>query len=161
MSEKHPEWMGKMRKLTQEEIEKFLATNITARLATVTPKGTPYIVPVWQHYEGGVIYIITRERAAYMEHLKQNPNVAVSCAMDEPPQTRVLFLGKAEIVEGPKFMEGKTLEIAEKMAYRYLGGERGPEYMKPTLDRPRYLVKITPEETISFEGSEWHPKYYQ
>ncbi len=161
MSErKYPEWMGKMRALTEEEIAEFLAGPIVARLGTVTPECTPYVMPVWQHYENGEIYIIPRERSTFVKHIQQNPNVAVSCAMDTAPYTRVLFLGKAEIVEGPKPMTGKTLEIAEKMAVRYLG-ERGPEYLTPTLDRPRYLVKVVPEKVISWEGVEWHPKYIQ
>lgn len=157
---KHPDWMGKMRALTEEEIEEFLSGDVVARLGTVTSDCAPYIAPVWQHYEDGVLYVIPRERSRFVKYLKQNPNVAVSCAMDTAPYTRVLFLGQAEIVEGPKPMEGKTLEIAEKMSYRYLG-ERGPEYLEPTMDRPRYLVKIVPDEVVSWEGVEWHPKYYE
>jgi general stress protein 26 len=115
---------------------------------------------VWQHYEDGAIYIIPRERSVFVKHIERNPYVAVSCALDESPFTRALFRGKAEIIEGPKIMEGKTLEIGEKMSYRYLG-ERGPEYLVPTMDRPRFLVKVVPDKVISWEGVEWHPKYYE
>ena len=160
MTREYPEWMGKMRALTEEEIEEFLAGPVVARLATITSDGTPYVAPVWQHYEDGAVYIIPRERSVFVKHIERNPNVAVSCALDEAPYTRVLFRGQAEIVEGPKILEGKTLEIGEKMSYRYLG-ERGPEYLVPTKDRPRYLVKVIPEKVISWEGVEWHPKYYE
>jgi len=151
--------MGKMRSLTAGEIAEFLAGPVVARLATITPEGTPYVVPVWQHYEDGKLYVIPRERSAFVQHIQQNPAVAVSCALDSAPYTRVLFQGKARIVEGPKPMEGKTLEIAEKMSLRYLG-EHGPEYLKPTLNRPRYLVEIVPDRVTSWEGVEWHPRYY-
>lgn len=154
----HPDWMGKMGPLNEEEIAEFLAGDVVARLGVVKPDNGAYIAPVWQHYEDGNVYIIGRKKSKYVEYIKQNPKVAVSCAMDEAPYTRVLFLGNAEIVEGPKRMEGKTLEIGEKMSYRYLG-ERGPEYLEPTMDRPRYLIKVVPEEVISWEGVEWHPKY--
>ena len=55
-------------------------------------------------------------------------------------------------------MDGEWLEIGRRMSVRYLG-ERGPEYLEPSRVRPRYLVKITPEKTISWEGVEWAAKY--
>ena len=66
--------------------------------------------------------------------------------------------GKAEIIEGPTTMQGKCLEIANRMAVRYLG-EHGPEYLVPTYDRPRYLIKFTPTKLVSWEGVEWAQKY--
>ena len=43
-------------------------------------------------------------------------------------------------------------------AVRYLG-EHGPEYLEPTADRPRYLIKFTPTKVTSWEGVEWAEKY--
>lgn len=153
----YPAWMGKMRSLTAEEIDAFLAGPHTARIGTLRPDGRPYVNPVWQHWTGEVLYVIARERSAYVRNLQANPAVAVSVALDEAPFTRVLVEGKAE-VEGPRVLEGRFLEIAEQMAVRYMG-ERGPEYLEPTADRPRYLVRIRPEKITSWEGVEWHPKY--
>ncbi len=45
------------------------------------------------------------------------------------------------------------------MSLRYLG-EHGPEYLKPTLNRPRYLIEIVLDKVTSWEGVEWHPRYY-
>jgi hypothetical protein len=44
------------------------------------------------------------------------------------------------------------------MALRYLG-ERGPEYLVPTYERPRYLIRFTPSKIISWEGVEWAQHY--
>ena len=55
---KYPEWMGKMRGLTRKEIKEFLSGPVVARVATVKPEGTPYVTPVWQHYDGKAIYFI-------------------------------------------------------------------------------------------------------
>jgi hypothetical protein len=55
-------------------------------------------------------------------------------------------------------MAGLMLEIARRMAVRYLG-EHGPEYLEPSQPRPRYLVKLAPEKITSWEGVEWHLKY--
>lgn len=161
MSErKYPEWMGKMRGLTDEEIKEFLAGPIVARLATVKPDGSPYIVPVWQEYDGEALYFVARAKSKYVQHIKQNPNICVSCALDSAPFTRVLLEGRAEIVEGPKPLEGLTLEMGRRMAVRYMG-ERGPEYLEASRSRPRYLIKLIPEKITSWEGVEWHPKYLE
>jgi PPOX class probable F420-dependent enzyme len=154
----YPEWMGKMRALTPDEIAEFLAGDVVARVATVDEDGVPYITPVWQEWDGASLWIVPRERSAWVRHIQQNPNVAVSCALDNSPYTRVLMRGVAEIVSGPAPMEGQCLAVAQRMSVRYLG-ERGPEYLEPTSDRPRYLVRFTPNKIISWEGVEWARKY--
>jgi nitroimidazol reductase NimA-like FMN-containing flavoprotein (pyridoxamine 5'-phosphate oxidase superfamily) len=155
---KYPEWMGKMRALTPDEIQEFLAGPIVARVATIDEEGFPYITPVWQEWDGAAMWIVPRERSAWVQHIRQNPNVAISCALDNSPYTRVLMRGAAHLVSGPEPMRGQCLEVANRMAVRYLG-ERGPEYLTPTLDRPRYLIKFTPLTLISWEGVEWAKHY--
>jgi hypothetical protein len=78
--------------------------------------------------------------------------------MENGTYTRVLIRGKAEIVFGPAPMEDQCLEIANRMATRYLG-EHGPEYLVPTYDRARYLIRILPDSLISWDGVEWAKKY--
>lgn len=157
---KHPKWMGKMRALTKAEIKQFLSGPIVARLATVKRDGSPYVVPVWQHYDGKAIYFIPRAKAAFIMHIQADPRICISCALDSTPATRVIFEGRAEIVEGPAIMKGRMLRIARSMARRYLG-ERGPEYLEPTRDRPRYLIRLVPEKTTSWDGVEWASKYFK
>ena len=147
----YPEWMGKMRALSNEEIEAFLAGPIVARLATIQADGSPYIAPVWQEYDGQAVYFIPREKSAFVQHIIRDPRISISCALDEAPSTRVLFQGRAEILEGPAPLAGRSLEIARRMATRYLG-ERGPDYLEPTIPRPRYLIRLIPEKTVSWEG---------
>ena len=154
----HPQWMGKMRGLTADEIAAFLDGPIVARIASVQADGAPYITPVWQEWDGEKLYFIPRERSVIVEHIRREPRVAVSCALDDAPNTRLLMQGVAEIIEGPAVLTGEMLAIAERMAERYLG-ERGPEYLIPTHDRPRYLIVVRPTKITSWEGVEWHPKY--
>jgi nitroimidazol reductase NimA-like FMN-containing flavoprotein (pyridoxamine 5'-phosphate oxidase superfamily) len=157
----HPEWMGKMRGLTAEEIAEFLAGPVVARIATIDTNGFPYITPVWQEWRDGAMYVIPREKTVFVKHLQTNPKVAVSCALDTGTYTRMLMRGHAEILSGPAPMEGLCLEIAQRMSVRYLG-PRGPEYLVPTQDRPRYLVRIAPSaehKLITWDGVEWAEKY--
>ena len=75
----------------------------------------------------------------------------------DPEHTRVTVEGIAEVVEGPTPLTGKTKEVADEMAIRYIGPD-GPAYASKTADRLRYLVKITPSKITSWRG-EWHPRY--
>ena len=154
----YPELMGKMRGLTPIEIEEFLAGPIVARVAMVKPNGRPYLTTVWQEWDGQALYFIPREKSTFVPYIQANPYLAISCALDQTPFTRVLFEGRAEILEGPSPMDGLMLEMARRMAVRYLG-EHGPEYLEPSRSRPRYLIKFILETIVSWEGVEWHPKY--
>jgi PPOX class probable F420-dependent enzyme len=151
-------WMGENRGLTKKEIFEFLSGPIVARIATVKEDGSPYIAPIWQFYDGESMWVIPRERSAFVQHIKRDPRVAVSCAFDTAPWTRILIEGRAEIVEGPKPIDGLMAEIGNKMTVRYLG-EHGSEYANLTFDRQRYLIKIIPDKITTWTGSEWAKKY--
>ena len=147
-----------MPELTRVQVNEFLATPVIARLATVQPDGAPYVVPVWQHWDGEAMYVIPRGRSRFVEHIRAEPRVAVSCADDVgAAHRRVLIEGRAEIVEGPVPMAGRTLDIAREMAERY-GGEAGLRYLEGTMDKPRYLLRIVPDTLTTWEGG-WHPRY--
>ncbi|MDW8022066.1 MAG: hypothetical protein RMI78_05510, partial [Nitrososphaerota archaeon] len=109
------------------------------------------------HYEEPYFYLVARAKSAWVEHIRGDPRVALQVSRDEPPYTRVFVEGVAEIVEGP-VVGGRWVDIANKMALRYLG-DKGPEYLKPTLNRPRYLIKVSPKRLVSWEGVEWHQRY--
>ena len=144
--------------LTSEQVDELLAGPIIVRLATVKPDGAPYVVPVWEYWEDGAMYIIPREKSRFMVYIKNEPRVAVSCADDvDPDHPRVLIEGTAEIVEGPVKMAGRTLEIAREMVVRY-AGEPGLAYLESTIDNPRYLLKITPDKMTTWVKG-WHPRY--
>ncbi len=63
MEKNSSEWMGENRGLTKEEIVEFLSGPIVARIATVKEDGAPYIAPIWQYYDGEVMWVIPRERS--------------------------------------------------------------------------------------------------
>ena len=144
--------------LTSEQVDALLATPVIARLATVREGGAPYIVPVWQHWDGDAMYIIPRERSRFVEDVRREPRVAVSCADDvDADHARVLIEGDAKIVEGPVLLAGRFLEIAREMSYRY-GGEAGLEYLAGSMDKPRYLLRVTPRKITTWAKG-WHPRY--
>ncbi len=141
------------RALTPAELDQFLRQPFLARLATIQEDGAPYIVPVWHDYDGQALYIVAREKSQYVQHILHEPRVAVSIV----DGAQVLITGRAEVVEGP-VTGGKWVEIAFRMAEKY-GGAGGITYLNGTLDRPRYLIRISLNKVVSWTGEGWHPRY--
>ena len=77
--------MSKSGKLTSREIDEFLARPVVARIATVKPDGAPHVAPVWQQWDGEAMWVIPRSRSSWLENLRQEPRVCVSCADDINP----------------------------------------------------------------------------
>ncbi|MEA2524682.1 MAG: hypothetical protein QOF73_1909, partial [Thermomicrobiales bacterium] len=73
------------------------------------------------------------------------------------PYRKVALQGTAEMIEEPN-VGGQWVEIAKLMATRYLG-DHGPDYIVPTLDKPRWLFKITPTALVTWQGVDWHSRY--
>ena len=62
--------------LSKSQVDALLAGPINARLATVKPDGAPYVVPVWQYWDGASMYIIPREKSRFVVHVRHEARVA-------------------------------------------------------------------------------------
>jgi hypothetical protein len=71
---------------------------------------------------------------------------------------KVIADGVAEVVEEAN-VGGQWVEVATRMTYRYLG-ENGPSYLEPTLNQPRWLLKITPTKMRTWQGVGWARSYW-
>jgi nitroimidazol reductase NimA-like FMN-containing flavoprotein (pyridoxamine 5'-phosphate oxidase superfamily) len=152
-------WRGKVGLMSDEERDEFLAGNTLARLAVMDDNDWPYVQPVWYQWdpEQGVFWVIARKKSAWAGYMQRHPKVAMTIDESEKPYKKVFVQGTAEVVEEPN-VGGRWVEIARQMSYRYLG-EHGPDYLVPTLDKPRWLFKITPALLNTWQGVDWHPKY--
>lgn len=149
-------WRGQVGRLTEVEMEEFLATDVLCRLAVLDADGWPYIVPVWFQYKDGGFYIIPRERSVWADYMKNDPRVYLT--MDETGrQRKVMVKGEAQLIEEPN-IGGKWVEIAKEMSYRYLG-PNGPLYVEPTLTEPRWLFFVKPVKITTWQGVDWAKKY--
>jgi nitroimidazol reductase NimA-like FMN-containing flavoprotein (pyridoxamine 5'-phosphate oxidase superfamily) len=152
-------WRGKIGLMSDAERDEFLAGNTLARLAVLDENGWPYVQPVWYQWDPaeGIFWIIARKKSAWAPMMQNNSKVAITIDGEERPYKKVTVQGTAEVVEEPN-IGGQWVEIARQMSYRYLG-EHGPDYLVPTLDKPRWLFKITPTVLTTWQGVDWHPKY--
>jgi nitroimidazol reductase NimA-like FMN-containing flavoprotein (pyridoxamine 5'-phosphate oxidase superfamily) len=144
--------------MTDAELRWFLAGPWNARVGCLTDSGAPYVVPAWYEWDGQDYWLVPRARSVWARYLQRDGRVCLCIDQDAAPHRRVQVLGEAEIVETPN-VGGKWVAIAERMARRYLGAEDGPKYLLPTLDRPRWLIRVRPSKVTTWGGGGWHPRY--
>ena len=123
------------------------------KLATLTPDGWPYLVPVWYDYDGEDFLLAGRPNARWVDHIRHDPRVSVCIDTCDAPYTRVLIQGVAEVVDDSWYPSSPD------RAVRYLGPEAGNRYFNQTRRIPRALVRVVPGEITSWAGSDWHPRY--
>jgi nitroimidazol reductase NimA-like FMN-containing flavoprotein (pyridoxamine 5'-phosphate oxidase superfamily) len=153
---KDESWRGKVGKLTDEELNEFLSTDVLCRMAVLDDDGWPYVAPMWFLYKDGGFYIVPRERSKWAVYMKNDPRVYLT--IDEPGrQRKVMVKGEAQLLEEPN-LGGKWVEIANEMSYRYLG-PNGPSYLEPTLTEPRWLFFVKPITLTSWQGVDWAKRY--
>jgi hypothetical protein len=149
-------WRGKIGKLDAEEVHRFLAEGHLARLGCLDASGWPYVVPVWHEWAEAGFWVIPRRRSQWAEHLKRDPRCALT--IDETGgQRKVVAQCRARLVEEPN-VGGRWVPIAERMSVRYLG-EHGPDYLRPTLDQPRWLFHLEPTRMLTWQGVDWARRY--
>jgi PPOX class probable F420-dependent enzyme len=146
------------RGMTEEELAAFLAEPWNAKVGCLTEDGAPYVVPSWFEWDGSDFWLVARERSVWARYLRDDPRAFLCIDEERGNHRRVLVSGRAEVVEAPN-VGGRWVAIAERMAARYLGGEGGAGYLVPTLDRPRWLIRVRPERLVTWTGGDWHPRY--
>lgn len=151
------EWRGKVGKLTEEELDDFLARGNVARLACLDGSGWPYVVPTWYQWADGGFYIIPRARSAWAKYMADDNRVALAIDTADPPYIKVHVQGVAELLEEPN-VGGRWVEIGNEMSIRYLG-PNGPKYLVPTLNEPRWLFFVRPTSIASWQGTDWARRY--
>jgi PPOX class probable F420-dependent enzyme len=157
IQEEQKEWRGQIGKMSREELDAFLAGDTLCHLACLKEDGTPYIVPCWFTWTGRFFWIIPRRRSVWARYLQERPAVALAISEPAQPYRKVNVEGKATIVEEPN-VGGQWVAIAQGMSLRYLG-EHGPEYLEPTLNQPRWLIRVDVDRLTSWQGVAWHPRY--
>jgi hypothetical protein len=149
-------WRGKVGALARDEVDEFLAEGRLARLGCLDDEGWPYVVPVWHEWDGSAFWVVARRRSVWAAYLRSDGRC--SLAVDEDGrQRKVLAQCRAEIVEEP-CLDGQWVPVAERMSVRYLG-ENGPKYLVPTLDKPRWLIRLDPVKVQTWQGNDWAARY--
>ncbi len=97
-------WRGKVGKMSQDEMEAFLAEGVIARLGCLDDEGWPYVVPTWFQYADGGFYIIPRERSVWAKFMQRDPRVFLTIDVSEGLHNR--RIGRS--AQGPGEGRGRT-----------------------------------------------------
>ena len=152
-------WRGDIGKIDGEALDRFLGGNLICRLGCLKEDGAPYVVPCWFEWTGREFYIIPRKRSVWARYIQRDGRVCLSIDEDASPYRKVMVEGHGQIVEEPN-VGGHWVEIARRMSLRYLG-EHGPDYLEPTLNQPRWLIRVAPTKVTTWQGVAWHPRYFE
>ena len=151
--------------LNTQEIDEFLAGPWLARLACLKPNGSPYVVPVWYHWDGAAFWLVARKKSEWARFIADDPRVSLVIDEPEPPIRKVICEGLAEVIEepvGPILDNGKSSiwnQIgSEHTGPRYLG-EKSSEYRDSINTEPCWTFKICPEKLVTWQGFDWHDRY--
>ena len=153
------DWRGKIGTMSLADLADLFAAGNICRLATLDERGWPYVVPVWFEYDeaDGGFWFVPRRKSAWASHIQADPRVSFTIDKDDAQNRRFVAQGRGTIVEEPN-VGGAWVPIAERMSLRYLG-PHGPEYLVPTLNQPRWLIKVMPEKVVTWQGVDWAKRY--
>jgi nitroimidazol reductase NimA-like FMN-containing flavoprotein (pyridoxamine 5'-phosphate oxidase superfamily) len=144
-----------MTRMTHAELETFLAGPVICRLGCLDDDGWPYVVPAWMQYADGGFYVVPRERSAWAGYLARDSRVSL-CLDERNDHRRVLVKGTARVLETPN-VGGRWVPILREMAERYWG-QRGIEYHEKSINEPRWLIFIEPQQITTWYGT-WADRY--
>jgi PPOX class probable F420-dependent enzyme len=109
--------------LSVEELGDFLDQPLIAVLATMRKDGSVLLSPVWHEWRDGGFHVWTGADDVKVRHLRRDPRASILVAESQFPLRGVEVRCVARIVD-----EGAP-EIAERIASRYIGPERGAAYV--------------------------------
>ena len=81
------------------EMNEFLQKPWIAKIACLTPNGSPYIAASWYHWDGVAFWVVPRARSEWAHYLARDPRVHLLIDDPNPPISKVLCEGTAVIVE--------------------------------------------------------------
>lgn len=84
-----------------QRIERRLHEEQIIWLTTVDSRATPQPRPVWFHWDGENVLILSQPDAAKVRHIKHNPRVALNFNTDAAGGDVSVLIGQARILQEP------------------------------------------------------------
>jgi PPOX class probable F420-dependent enzyme len=70
-------------------------------LTTIDPKNTPQPRPVWFHWDGRTMLVLSQPKTAKLRHVARNPNVSLNFNTDEDGDDVTVLTGSARALRKP------------------------------------------------------------
>jgi Pyridoxamine 5'-phosphate oxidase len=149
MTEPSPQRRGRRIAMSGAELDEFLATARTCRLASVGPSG-PHVSPLWFVWHGGALWLHSLNRSQRWTDLMRDPRAAaVIDAGDTYAELRGVELRGtvAAVGEVPRTGAAGTPEldpVEAAFAAKYTEGTFG-------YDGRHGWLRLTPEKIVSWD----------
>jgi nitroimidazol reductase NimA-like FMN-containing flavoprotein (pyridoxamine 5'-phosphate oxidase superfamily) len=130
--------------LTDRELEDYLATQRTVRVATVSEDGTPHVVPLWFAWSGGALFLNSTLGNPTVENMLR-AGTASAVVDDGVPYEEL----RGVVITGrvTRLGEDAPAEVERAWSDKYMGGGELP-YRRW---RNRTWLRLDPERTASWD----------
>ncbi len=123
--------------LNVDDLAGFLDEPLVAILATPRRDGTVLLSPVWHEWRDGGFNVWVGANDVKVRHLRRDPRASIVVAESAPPMRGV------EVRAEAAFVEENAFETAVRIASRYIGPEKGREYVS-SVGGNELTVRLVP-----------------
>ncbi|MFJ9470825.1 PPOX class F420-dependent oxidoreductase [Streptomyces caniferus] len=120
----------------------------TAKIATTRADGSPHVAPVWFLLDGDGLVFHTGRNTVKGRSLLRDGRVALCVDDDRPPFSFVALSGRAEVSEDAQ----QVRTWAARIAARYVGEDRAPEYAARNGVPGILLVRMSIDKVVAISG---------
>jgi len=139
-------------KLTDEELEEFLATNMKVQVATNGPDGYPHLTTLFYVMVDGQLFFWTYGKSQKIQNLRRDPRI--TCLVEDGEDYFELrgatVFGKARLIEDYDQLVDLGGRVATRMAGGADLGELGDQIVAQQA-RKRVGVIVEPEKIASWD----------
>jgi PPOX class probable F420-dependent enzyme len=135
-----------------EAVRAFLMEGTrTGKLASLTPRGWPHVIPIWFVLDGDELVFSTGCDTVKGRYLGRDDRVSLCVDDERPPFAYVHIRGRARIDA-----QSDLLEWTTRIAERYMGPEQAEAYGRRNAVPTELLVRVRPERVIAeFDVAAW------
>ncbi|HEY8984715.1 MAG TPA: pyridoxamine 5'-phosphate oxidase family protein [Streptomyces sp.] len=141
---------GRKIMMTPGELDEFLDTQRTCRVATVSADGTPHVSALWYLWDGTSLWLYSVVRSKRWTHLRRDPRVAIVIDTGEEYEQLqgVELSGTAEFVgEIPR--TGELCAELDSVETRFARKNFHMDAMPH--DGRHAWIRLTPEKVVSWD----------
>ncbi|MER0484444.1 PPOX class F420-dependent oxidoreductase [Streptomyces sp. Edi2] len=120
----------------------------TAKIATTRADGRPHVAPVWFLLDGDHLVFNTHKNTIKGRTLIRDGRVALCVDDDRPPFSFVTIEGRAQVSEDVP----QVRDWAGRIAARYVGKDRAPEYGARNSVPGILLVRVLIDKVVALSG---------
>jgi hypothetical protein len=153
-SELRPQRRGRKIAMTQEELDAFLASERTCRVATIGADG-PHATPLWFGWDGTYLWLYSIVRSQRWTDLQRDPRIGVTVdsGVEYLELKGVEITGTVDVVgDAPRKGEpvAELAEIEKQFARKYMSGPDAPNEQMYHDGRHGWL-RVSPAKIASWD----------